>query len=167
MQQFDRLLVGVDVDDDGITEGSRVAARQALQLAKHVGATVDFLNAAWGMGDVTDDPGRLSARDQVAADHDQAPLLAHQHVGGLEVVVHDAELVGRDTKIDIAVLRVETDDPLPTLNWGDSDRLRVGDALAGTGSRPVALSAGSVAARKGAVVSGRTSESRRQQVIVL
>ena len=38
-----------------------------------------------------------------------------------------AELVGRDSKIDLAVLRVQAGHDLPTLAWGDSDTVRVGD----------------------------------------
>ena len=40
---------------------------------------------------------------------------------------HEAELVGRDDRIDIAVLRIETEAPLPTVAWGSSDDVRVGD----------------------------------------
>lgn len=39
----------------------------------------------------------------------------------------EAQLIGRDDKIDLAVLRVETEAPLPALDWGDSDALEVGD----------------------------------------
>ena len=38
-----------------------------------------------------------------------------------------AELVGRDPKTDIAVIRVKPDKPLPTVNFGDSDKVRIGE----------------------------------------
>ena len=34
-----------------------------------------------------------------------------------------AKLVGRDTKNDLAVLKVKSDKALPTVKWGDSDKL--------------------------------------------
>ena len=38
-----------------------------------------------------------------------------------------AELVGRDPKTDIAVIRVKPDKPLPVVNFGDSDKTRIGE----------------------------------------
>jgi serine protease Do len=45
-----------------------------------------------------------------------------------------AELVGRDPKTDIAVLRVKPDKPLTAVSFGDSDRLRVGDWVLAIGN---------------------------------
>ena len=45
-----------------------------------------------------------------------------------------AELVGRDPKTDIAVIRVKSDKPLPTVNFGDSDVLRVGEWVMAIGN---------------------------------
>ena len=45
-----------------------------------------------------------------------------------------AELIGRDTKTDIAVLRVKPDKPLIAVNFGDSDKLRVGDWVLAIGN---------------------------------
>ncbi|CAH2408297.1 Do family serine endopeptidase [Mesorhizobium escarrei] len=45
-----------------------------------------------------------------------------------------ATLVGRDAKSDLAVLKVTTAKPLPTLAWGDSDRLRAGDPILAIGN---------------------------------
>lgn len=39
----------------------------------------------------------------------------------------DAELVGRDPKTDVALLKVKPDDDLPYVKWGDSDKARIGD----------------------------------------
>src|SRR3546814_4162013 len=46
----------------------------------------------------------------------------------------DAELVGRDTKTDLALLKVKTDQPLPFLEMGDSDAMRVGDWVIAIGN---------------------------------
>jgi serine protease Do len=45
-----------------------------------------------------------------------------------------ATLIGRDERTDIAVLKVSSDKPLPALNFGDSDRSRVGDWVLAIGN---------------------------------
>ncbi len=45
-----------------------------------------------------------------------------------------AELVGRDAKTDIAVLRVKPQKPLTVAHFGDSDKLRVGDWVLAIGN---------------------------------
>ena len=46
----------------------------------------------------------------------------------------DAEVVGRDRKTDLALLRVKADMPLPHVAWGDSDKIRVGDWIMAVGN---------------------------------
>lgn len=41
--------------------------------------------------------------------------------------VLDAKLVGRDEKVDIALLKITTTKSLTAVPWGDSDKVRVGD----------------------------------------
>ena len=45
-----------------------------------------------------------------------------------------AEVVGKDSKIDVAVLKVKPDHPLPSVPFGDSDKMRVGDAVMAVGN---------------------------------
>ena len=45
-----------------------------------------------------------------------------------------AELVGRDPKTDMAVLRVKPETPLTAVQFGDSDKLRVGDWVMAIGN---------------------------------
>jgi serine protease Do len=45
-----------------------------------------------------------------------------------------ADLVGRDPKTDIAVLRVKPEKPLTVVHFGDSDKLRVGDWVLAIGN---------------------------------
>lgn len=50
----------------------------------------------------------------------------------ITVILHDdtnlkAEVVGRDKKTDVALLRVKSKNPLPYVTFGDSDKMRIGD----------------------------------------
>ncbi len=61
-----------------------------------------------------------------------------------------AELVGRDPKTDIAVLKVTSDTPLPFVSFGDSDVSRVGDWVMAIGNplgQGFSVSAGIISAR--------------------
>jgi serine protease Do len=48
--------------------------------------------------------------------------------------VMKAELVGRDPKTDIAVIRVKPSKPLPTVTFADSDKLRIGEWVIAIGN---------------------------------
>ena len=81
---------------------------------------------------------------------------------GIEVVMADgtrldAKLVGRDDKVDLALLKVESDEDLPYLEFGDSDNVRVGDWTIAVGN-PFGLggtvTAGIVSARGRDIHSG-------------
>ncbi len=45
-----------------------------------------------------------------------------------------AEVVGKDAKVDVAVLKVKSDAPLKSVKFGDSDKMRVGDAVMAVGN---------------------------------
>lgn len=45
-----------------------------------------------------------------------------------------AKLVGADPKSDLAVLKVESDRKLPTIEWGDSDKLKLGEQIVAIGN---------------------------------
>ena len=45
-----------------------------------------------------------------------------------------ATVVGKDAKVDVAVLKVESDKPLKTVKFGDSDKMRVGDGVMAVGN---------------------------------
>ncbi|MFQ5624213.1 MAG: DegQ family serine endoprotease [Paracoccaceae bacterium] len=62
----------------------------------------------------------------------------------------EAEIVGRDPKTDIALLKVTADKPLPFVSFGDSDGARVGDWVMAVGNplgQGFSVSAGIISAR--------------------
>ena len=68
-----------------------------------------------------------------------------------------ADVVGKDPKVDVAVLQVHADQPLKAVPFGDSDKMRVGDAVMAVGN-PFGLggtvTAGIVSARNRNIESG-------------
>ena len=61
-----------------------------------------------------------------------------------------AKLIGTDPKTDVALLKVESDKPLPFVKFGDSDKARVGDWVMAMGNprgQGFSVSAGIVSAR--------------------
>lgn len=65
-----------------------------------------------------------------------------------------AKVVGKDDKTDIAVLKVESKDPLPFVKFGDSDKSRVGDWVLALGNplgQGFSASTGIVSARNRAL----------------
>ena len=48
-----------------------------------------------------------------------------------------ANVIGKDPKVDVAVLKVQSDTPLKTVKFGDSDKMHVGDgAIRSAWARP-------------------------------
>ncbi len=86
-------------------------------------------------------------------------IVTNNHVidGSDEIVIEffdgeklPAEVVGTDRKTDIALLKVESDEPLPFVSFGDSDLMRVGDWVLAVGNplgQGFSVSAGIVSAR--------------------
>ncbi len=75
---------------------------------------------------------------------------AHVVRGASNVVVHladgrklTAELIGADSETDVAVLRVKSDRPIPTVPLGDSEALKIGDWVAAIGN-PLGVFEGSL-----------------------
>ena len=68
-----------------------------------------------------------------------------------------AKVIGKDPKVDVAVLKVESDKPLKTVKFGDSDKARVGDGVMAVGN-PFGLgetvTAGILSARNRNIESG-------------
>jgi serine protease Do len=87
-------------------------------------------------------------------------IVTNNHVieGAEEITVrtqdnteYKARLIGHDPKTDLALLKIESPTPLPSLEWGDSDKARIGDWVLAIGN-PFGLggtvTAGIVSARQ-------------------
>lgn len=81
-----------------------------------------------GSGFIIDPAGYVVTNNHVVA-----------RAGEITVVLQDktefeANVVGRDSRTDLALLKVESDDPLPALEWGDSEALEIGEWVVAIGN---------------------------------
>src|SRR6185312_4317114 len=81
-----------------------------------------------GSGFVIDASGIIITNNHVIADADE--IFANFNDGSKL----KAELIGKDTKSDIAVLRVKPEKPIKAVNFGNSDKMRVGDWVMAIGN---------------------------------
>src|SRR6266487_1937619 len=104
-----------------------------------------------GSGFIIDASGIVVTNNHVISDADE-----------INVILNDgaklkAEIIGRDQKTDIALLRVKPDRPLKAVKFGDSDKLRLGEWVIAIGN-PFSLggsvTAGIVSARNRDINSG-------------
>jgi serine protease Do len=104
-----------------------------------------------GSGFIIDASGLVVTNNHVIADADE-----------INVILNDgtklpAQLVGKDAKSDLALLRVKTDKTLKAVKFGDSDKLRLGEWVVAIGN-PFSLggtvTAGIVSARNRDINSG-------------
>jgi len=100
--------------------------------------------ASLGSGFIIDKEGYIVTNNHVIDGADQISVILEDDT------VLEATVVGRDDKVDVALLKVEPKSPLPTVNWGNSDAARVGDWVMAIGN-PFGLSgtvtAGIISAR--------------------
>jgi serine protease Do len=104
-----------------------------------------------GSGFIIDPAGYIVTNNHVIADADEITVKLHDNTE------YKAEVVGRDSKTDVAVLKIKADRPLVAAPWGDSDHARVGDWVVAIGN-PFGLggsvTAGILSARQRDINSG-------------
>jgi serine protease Do len=106
---------------------------------------------ALGSGFIVSADGYIVTNNHVI---DKADEIVIELFSGVEL---DAKLIGRDTKTDIALLKVEADGPLPFVAFGDSDISRVGDWVLAIGNplgQGFSVSAGIISANNRSLRSG-------------
>ncbi len=81
-----------------------------------------------GSGFIIDPAGFIVTNNHVIADADSITV---QLQDGRTL---PATLVGRDPKTDLALIKIEADEPLPAVAFGDSDAARVGDWVIAIGT---------------------------------
>ncbi len=104
-----------------------------------------------GSGFIIDASGIVVTNNHVISEADEITVILND---GTRL---KAELMGKDQKTDIALLRVKTDKPLKAVKFGDSEKLRLGEWVIAIGN-PFSLggtvTAGIVSARNRDINSG-------------
>jgi serine protease Do len=104
-----------------------------------------------GSGFIIDPAGLVVTNNHVIADADEVSVILN------DGTTLKAEIIGRDTKTDLALLKVTPTKPLKAVKFGDSDRLRLGEWVIAIGN-PFSLggtvTAGIVSARNRDIQSG-------------
>jgi serine protease Do len=81
-----------------------------------------------GSGFVVDAEGFVVTNHHVIAEADEISVVFNDDR------TYTAELVGRDPKTDIALLKINGNGPFPTVTFADSDKVRVGDWVIAIGN---------------------------------
>jgi serine protease Do len=103
---------------------------------------------ALGSGFIISEDGYIVTNNHVIESADEISVELYE---GGEL---DAELIGRDPRTDIALLKVESDDPLPYVSFGNSDEAKVGEWVMAIGNplgQGFSVSAGIISARNRAL----------------
>lgn len=104
-----------------------------------------------GSGFIIDSSGIVVTNNHVIGDADDISVIL---ADGSKL---KAEVVGKDAKVDMAVLRVKSDKPLPAVKFGDSEKSRIGDWVIAIGNPfglGTSVSAGIVSASNRNISSG-------------
>jgi len=88
----------------------------------------EFKQRGLGTGFIIDKDGFILTNNHVVEDTDE-----------IKVKLGDdrefsAQIIGRDPKTDLALVKIDAKDPLPALSLGDSDKLEVGDWVVAIGN---------------------------------
>ena len=88
----------------------------------------EFKQPSLGSGFIIDKEGIVVTNNHVIEDADQIKVKLDDETE------YDAEVLGRDRNTDIAVLKIKPDRDLPTLKFGDSEQLKIGQWVVAIGS---------------------------------
>jgi len=81
-----------------------------------------------GSGVVVTEDGYILTNNHVVADAEEILVTFYNKEK------YEAEIIGRDPKTDLALIRIKVDRPIPAARLGDSDELRVGDWVVAIGN---------------------------------
>lgn len=85
-------------------------------------------SSSLGSGFVIDPAGIVITNNHVIADASEVTVIFND---GQKL---KAEVIGKDQKVDVAVLRVKPEKPLKSVKFGDSDKAKVGDWVIAVGN---------------------------------
>lgn len=128
-----------------ISTSQRISARRALPAPSVPEGSPfeDFFNDFFDQEDDGEGPSRENSLGSGFIIDAEGIVVTNNHViqgaDDIEVIMSDgrsypAEVIGRDDATDLAVLRIEPEAPLPSVDFGNSDGLRIGDWVLAIGN---------------------------------
>ncbi|MGH6921774.1 MAG: trypsin-like peptidase domain-containing protein, partial [Geminicoccaceae bacterium] len=84
--------------------------------------------ASLGSGFVVDPAGFVVTNNHVIAEAEEISVVFGDDT------TYEAELIGRDSKTDLALLKIKGEGPFPAVTFADSDTVRVGDWVIAIGN---------------------------------
>ncbi|HEV2264973.1 MAG TPA: DegQ family serine endoprotease [Stellaceae bacterium] len=101
---------------------------QQQQRQFHESPVPQGQRVALGSGFIIDPAGYVVTNNHVVQDASKVTVILQDNSR------HSAKVIGRDPKTDLALLKIESKEPLPYVTWGDSDTTQVGDWLLAVGN---------------------------------
>jgi serine protease Do len=89
---------------------------------------VPLPSTALGSGFIVDPDGYVVTDDHVVEHADKIVITSQ------DGTQYSARVIGRDAMTDLALVKIDTERPLPHVRWGDSDTARVGDWVLAIGN---------------------------------
>jgi S1-C subfamily serine protease len=135
VEAFTTSKVTLSTTDTGDLPAGRVA-KVAAAVADSV-VTIEAVSddeGAQGSGVIVDGRGYIVTNNHVISDAANNPSKFKLSVVFNNGKVVPANLVGRDPKTDLAVLKVDNVDNLSVAQFGDSDKVHVGDEVVAVGA---------------------------------
>ncbi|MGY2735689.1 trypsin-like peptidase domain-containing protein [Sphingomonas sp. UYP23] len=127
--EMQQMAYGGEGDDqDGLGEQLRRFFGPQFAPGGRGGAQQAPLQGALGSGFIIDKSGIVLTNNHVV---DGATQVKVQLSDGKE---YDGRVLGKDPKTDVAVVKIEGRGDFRPIEWGDSDRIRVGDSVFAVGS---------------------------------
>lgn len=81
-----------------------------------------------GSGVIIDPNGHIVTNNHVIANADQLQVTLNNNK------IYDAEVIGTDPNTDIALIKIDSDKPLPYLTFGDSNNAKIGEWVLAVGN---------------------------------
>ncbi|MGE3279653.1 MAG: DegQ family serine endoprotease [Alphaproteobacteria bacterium] len=81
-----------------------------------------------GSGFIIDPQGYIVTNNHVVSKASKITIILHDNSR------HEAKIIGRDEKTDLALLKIDTTEKLPFVTWGDSEQAKVGDWIVAVGN---------------------------------
>jgi serine protease Do len=102
--------------------------REFFERQRPEGSPAPRRATSLGSGFIIDASGLVVTNNHVVSEADEITVILHD---GAET---KAKVLGRDSKTDLALLKVETSHKLTAVKWGSSDKVRVGDWVVAIGN---------------------------------